>query len=284
MDYEHKLRDKNIPLNVIINETKIPSLLYKYQSFYSSSGCENKYWRENIKGAFHLSLASEFEDDDDCKPSISKDTIFKNTVASDAKRSIEQDEYINSVQNNYQNNIRIGCFTTSHDNNDMWEKYGDHSKGFCIEYDTSKNYLFEYSTLPVCYSETPFDIAESILQMVQISYYAQKRHLPDNIAAFLFSNSYEKIIKQSTVPIFIKKTYWKFEDEYRMFILKHRKTDIGELEADKILDSQFNIDLSNAITGIYLGNNFKSNNNYEKILKEMLTIIPEEKIHLKSIK
>ena len=69
-----------------------------------------------------------------------------------------------------------------------------------------------------------------------------------------------------------------------MFILKHRKTDIGELEADKILDSQFNIDLSNAITGIYLGNNFKSNNNYEKILKEMLTIIPEEKIHLKSIK
>ncbi|WP_333860544.1 hypothetical protein [Clostridium sp.] len=29
---------------------------------------ENKYWKDNIRGAFYLSFGSEFEDVNDCKP------------------------------------------------------------------------------------------------------------------------------------------------------------------------------------------------------------------------
>lgn len=54
---------------------------------------------------------------------------------------MKQNLYVNSVVSNYRKYIRIGCFTTSHDNSAMWIKYGDCFRGFCIEYDTLKNNL-----------------------------------------------------------------------------------------------------------------------------------------------
>ena len=74
--YQKMLLDPNIPYDAIIKRYPVPQYLYKYQNFYSEKMEENKYWRDNIKGAFHLSLGCEFEDKNDCKPYINKDRIF----------------------------------------------------------------------------------------------------------------------------------------------------------------------------------------------------------------
>lgn len=44
--------------------------LYKYQNFYIKEGIPNPYWQTNINGTFHMSLAREFEDNNDCRPTI----------------------------------------------------------------------------------------------------------------------------------------------------------------------------------------------------------------------
>lgn len=279
MKYEKLLRNKDIPLNDIIYKIKMPPFLYKYQSFYSSDGSENIHWKENISGAFHLSLAREFEDPNDCKPAINKNNIFKKNFDLNSTECMKQNLYVNSVVSNYQKYIRIGCFTTSHDNSAMWIKYGDCFRGFCIEYDTLKNNLFKYCTLPICYSNSPFDITSSIYHLAELEGFKEKCKLSDEEMIARFPDDYEKIIKQSTVPIFIKKPRWKFEHEYRMFLLKHRMTPIGQLEANKILDLNYNINLSEAITGIYFGKNFKHDKNYNNFIKEILTFVPTEKLH-----
>lgn len=58
------------------------------------------------------------------------------------------DEYLNSVISNYQNKIRIGCFTDSSNNEKMWKKYAGDKTGCCIEYDTSKTNYFNYPHYP----------------------------------------------------------------------------------------------------------------------------------------
>lgn len=297
MTYKEALFNPSIPFNAIIENQTMPKYLYKYQCFYSEKLLENKFWKENIKGCFHLSLGSEFEDKNDCRPYFNKKKIIKmlcDYLKSSKQLSEEQikkvltqinnelkPEYFERVAMNYQNQIRIGCFTKSSDNNAMWEKYSNKETGFCIEYETYKNQLFMHSTLPVLYLETPYDISLSLVSHILINSYQKAHNLSDEEKNKRFEQIHKKSLKVGYMPIFIKeKKKWSFEQEYRMFLLKNRNTAIGKLKAEEILDEKSNIDLSNAITAIYLGARFDENKNYDEIKEKVIQIVQSMKIKL----
>lgn len=65
-----------------------------------------------------------------------------------------------------------------------------------------------------------------------------------------------------------------------MFLLKNRNTRIGTLRADEISDRNSNVNLSEAVTAMYLGENFYNNGNYETIKEEVIQIAAEMKIEV----
>lgn len=289
--YEEILLDASISYDEIISRLHMPQYLYKYQCFYSPKMVENKHWRDNLRGTFHLSLGKEFEDQNDCKPYINKTEVchsIKKFLSNFgvAQKEIQNillgldnvltKEYFEGVTSNYQSEIRVGCFTASSDNNDLWKKYSNDETGYCLEYKTSKSHLFKHSTLPVLYSDQPYNSSLTlanalILEAVQ---QGKNRTLPDQLA--IYESVYAKIAKTAYVPLFIKEmNKWSFEEEYRLFLLKTRNTSIGLLKAEDFLDAKANINLSSAITTIYLGKRFNANANY-KILKEEIGCIANE--------
>lgn len=295
--YKEVLLDPSISYSAMAEFQPMPKYLYKYQEFYSKEGKENIYWRQNIKGSFHLSLGSEFEDYNDCKPFIDKDNVwriiedfllscssYKMDKRGLKRAKAEMDailtpEYFEDVASNYRNQIRIGCFTVSAGNLDMWEKYSNARTGFCIEYQTEKNELFRYSTLPVLYSDKPYNSSLSLACSIILDLYqkAKGRSLEEN--SKIFEPIYAKMLKTAYIPLFIKEiSRWSFEEEYRMFLLKHRNTQIGMLKSNEILDKNYNIDLSNAITAVYLGEDFEKNKNYEAIKSEIIQMAKEMNI------
>lgn len=284
MTYEEALLNPAVPFNTIIENLAIPSHLYKYQSFYSKEGKENAYWRENLRGSFHLSLGSEFEDYNDCRPYMDKkevaeriETFLKNKIEDEQldrliKVTNEElsEEYFNDVMSNFRNNIRIGCFTTSCENSTMWKKYSNNNTGYCLEYKTDNHVLFNYSTLPVLYSTKPYNSSLSLANQIILEA-VKDDNLEEHIKKY--STIYAKQLKIAYIPIFIKeKMRWEFEDEYRMFLLANRQTKIGMLKSGEILDSNYNLDLSKAISAIYLGENFCENINADHIKKNIIDI------------
>lgn len=148
--------------------SSIPEALYKYQSFIKADGTANSHWDGNMEGQFHMSLGCEFEDRNDCKPDFSKNSVSKyiddflrsSNTDSNVRVEISEklmqpltDKYLYSVISNYQN-MRIGCFTDSSDNEKMWKKYACDKTGYCIAYDTSKKQTISiiYTTRIIFYS------------------------------------------------------------------------------------------------------------------------------------
>lgn len=165
-EYFNDLCSSKIGWDLLAQKYPPNKKLYKYQGFYTQEGIANPYWQSNMNGTFHMSLAREFEDINDCRPTIkiqsTKKIIedflrrfcndqgkIKNII--DTFDSEIADEAIKKIESNYQSEIRIGCFTDSPNNLKMWDKYSDCGKGYCIEYDTSKHDLFKLSTLRVLY-------------------------------------------------------------------------------------------------------------------------------------
>lgn len=294
--YKEILLDPSISYCTMTECQQMPKYLYKYQGFYSKEGKENIFWRQNIRGNFHLSLGNEFEDYNDCKPYMDKNKIMKmikglllsgsshidQTIiegAMDEVNEVLTPEYFENVMSNFRSQVRIGCFTASADNLDMWEKYACEKTGFCIEYQTEKNKLFRYSTLPVLYSDKPYDSSLSLAcsMILGINQKAKGRSLEED--SKIFKSVYEKMLKTAYIPLFIKEfKRWSFEEEYRMFLLKHRNTQIGMLKRDEILDKNYNINLSNTISAVYLGENFERNKNYEAIKNEIIQMAEEMQI------
>lgn len=289
--YEEVLLDANISFEQIISSQQMPQHLYKYQCFDSQEGEENRYWRDNLRGAFHLSLGKDFEDKNDCKPYMDKKTVcdyiqkfFLNLKV--APEQIQQildglddsltQNFFESIISNYQKDIRVGCFTKSSDNSKLWGKYANNETGYCLEYETQKSELFMHSTLPILYLDNPFNSSIAfanalILESVQKG---KNRTLSDQLA--IFGSVYEKNVKWTYVPLFIKeRDNWSFEEEYRLFLLKNRNTQIGELKAKDYLDAHANINLSSTITTIYLGKRFDMNPNH-KVLQEEIDCIAKE--------
>lgn len=294
MEYEDALLSPDISWDCLTQGVVIPKHLYKYQSFYSSDGSENPYWEKNMNGSFHMSLGCEFEDINDCKPFIDKQLVrsyidkflVSMSVEEGIRKSIIQqldkeitEESINKIKSNYQNTIRVGCFTSISDNDKMWDKYADMKKGYCIEYDTSKNRLFEISTLPILYSDKPYDTSVTFANLLILECTKKGKQRTDEESIEIFNLIYARILKTSYVPVFIKqKLYWDFEKEYRLFLLKHRNTRDGMIKMEQFLDSSFNIDLSNSISAIYLGEDFDNNKQVDKLLKRVNCISREKNI------
>ncbi|MBV4450936.1 DUF2971 domain-containing protein [Clostridium tyrobutyricum] len=297
--YREALIDPSISFNKIIEGQSIPEYLYKYQSFYSKDMKENKYWKENIRGAFHLSLGSEFEDVNDCKPYMDKEEICKiiedffqncnqNSVTEEQLKTIHTSlcgvltqEYFDGVISNHQNEIRIGCFTILSDNVTMWEKYANNETGFCLQYSTKRNNLFMNSTLPVLYSEKPYNSSLLLANQIILESCRKAKKRSQKEQLEIYRPIYEKILKTAYIHVFIKeKIKWEFEQEYRMFLLKNRNTQTGMLRAEEILDKNSNIDLANAITAVYLGEKFDENINHDVIKKEIIHIAKEMKIRV----
>lgn len=162
------------------------------------------------------------------------------------------DEEIKNIESNYQSEIRIGCFTDSPNNLKMWNKYSDCGKGYCIEYDTSKHDLFKLSTFRVQYSPFEYDLSLSYVSLIILESDKRGKQKSDEEMIETYHSIYEKILKMIYVPLFIKKPCWEFEHEFRMILLKHRMTRQGMIKMDDFLDKNSNVNLSNAITSIYL--------------------------------
>lgn len=296
----NQLLDKNkYGLNDIVSnfQKDIPRFLYKYRSFYNEDGSENKYWKDYLSGSFHLSKAIDFEDVNDCKPSFNKEKIFKyilninevntnlnlpiniNEVNTNLKQKLS--DLIDTIEENYQKYIFIGCFTASNENKQMWKKYADDHKGFCIEYDTEKNQRLKNSILRVCYVEEErrkefVDRTDSMLKIIENIRFKSKEDIHLNISTIEQKNIYS--------PIFIKTNNWSFEKEYRLFLLEHRTmNDKSMLKRKDVLDSNNNINLSSTVRAIYLGRDFEQNNNYEEIKEQVMEIASKRKISVYKI-
>lgn len=296
MLYKDALMAPDISWNQLTETVPIPSKLYKYQNFYTDVGKKNPFWEKNMNGQFHLSLGCEFEDINDCKPYISKTDVIKYLVGFFEAMGVEHniidgiigqfeteftDENINGVIRNYQNEIRIGCFTDSFQNNEMWENYADNKKGFCIEYDTRKHDLFYTSILPVFYTSEQYNLSMTYAYSIILECCRKVKQRDEKEQLSIYRGVYEKIIKTAYIPLFLKeKEKWCFEHEYRMFILKNRNTTRGMLKMDQVLDKNYNINLSDAINAIYLGKNFYDNENSSDILRIIKEIAMRKKFLL----
>ncbi|ETS97636.1 PF11185 family protein, partial [Fusobacterium sp. CM21] len=251
----------------------------------------NPFWIKNMKGEFHLSVGSEFEDDNDCRPYMNKENIakyLKEILCYLSGKTDEIDEAINQfncefnvenidgIADNYRNDIRIGCFTKCFNNNKMWDKYGDNSKGFCIEYDVNKNKLFTSTVLPILYTENKYDLSLTYAAQIILEVRKQQKGTEEYLKKF--GDILKKVLKTSYIPLFIKEPKWSFEEEYRMFILKHRNTPLGMLKMDKVLDENYNINLNDAIRGIYLGKRFEENKKADIILSKIRELSKENQV------
>lgn len=295
MTYQEALLSPEISWENVMRGIPIPSRLYKYQSFYKTDGTENEHWMGNIGGQFHMSLGCEFEDINDCKPFFNKNSICSYIVKfleeMNAKYNVKDgiineihalsNDWFKSITENYQKMIRIGCFTNRNDYEEMWQKYGAMKKGYCIEYDTSKNKLFQLSTLPVLYQDHPYDSSLTFANSLILESNRKGKHhtIEENLE--IFAPIYEKLLKTAYIPLFIKqRSLWEFEHEYRMFLLKNRNVQDGMLRSEKYLDGNNNIDLAQAINAVYLGEQFEKNNNADELRNRIARICRENDIAL----
>lgn len=295
MNYEEALLSPMISWDSLTECIKIPLKLYKYQSFIKMDGTDNTHWMSNMEGQFHMSLGCEFEDINDCKPYFNKNsvihhlydssTLLNGDVGTKLKILVKlvyrlDNNYFDSVASKYQSEIRIGCFTDLNDNEQMWKKYAYDKTGYCIEYDTSKNELFQISTLPVLYSTHFYDCSKTLatLLILECNKQEKKESLENSIKTFELI--YRRLLKMVYIPLFIKQKYWEFEREYRMFLLPHRNTRKGLLRASEHLDNNYNLDLTDVISAIYLGENFTRLDNYRELLKQVISICKMKQIRL----
>lgn len=294
--YEEALLSSDISYDTLISGITMPKKLYKYQCFYDESGKQNPYWMDNMKGTFHLSLGSEFEDKNDCKPYIDVDQVWsiierflysmkiENNKIEDIKRQIYKNiknTLFDDIAHNYQTNIRIGCFTTNSDNYMMWNKYACFCKGYCIEYNTEGNVLFNNSTLPVVYRNTPYDSSITFANQLILECCREGKNRNVEEQLKIYHSIYEKIIKTAYIPIFLKeKEKWEFENEFRMFLLKNRNTRVGLIKASDYIKENDNIDLSREVAAIYLGTKFDENKGSSDILERICDNLGGTKIQV----
>lgn len=89
--------------------------------------------------------------------------------------------------------IKIACFSERWESLPMWAHYADNHRGFCIEYDLSKEPEGKTAPLfPVIYTKAPLDITKDLLDMPN-----QSGHLA--IKAAIFKNN-----------------DWSYEHEWRL--------------------------------------------------------------------
>ena len=218
--YEEKLENQMIAYKDVkkFAQKDMPNKLYRYRKF-------DKNYKSNImEGHVYLSLPNAYNDPFDSAVSFDYEKCLETILGKEslnrmlnAKINIKDlfKKHYEQTYKRFRENAKIACFSEVNDSILMWSHYADNHSGFCIEYDTRKSSLFKELALPVIYKQERYNATKCLLTK------------NPNIALN---------------PIMYKDISWSYEKEWRLW---------GTIDYFKNkLDF---LDLSNAITGIYLG-------------------------------
>lgn len=200
--YRKMLEDENITYQQIREfiSPYIPKKLYRYRVF-------DEYYMDNVKGQVFLSFPCKFNDPFDSAIEIDytayTQMFFKERCHMDIpKEAIEEilrnypgiseefEKHYHDTYKDFQEYVRIACFTTSYKNRLMWSHYADEHSGFCIEYDMSVASAIRDVILPVIYDKQRFDCTKILLE--------HSGNLAIN-------------------PVFYKDKIWEYEKEWRTY-------------------------------------------------------------------
>lgn len=134
-------------------ETHKPEYLYKYRS---GSDYDLDALR---KKSIWISRATEMDDDADGRLYVSKDFKEKFEIAKEFNPEFQEPKYEEAVYG-IENLSKQGCFISSfselNDNEDMWNRYANENKGFCIQYrflDLLSPNGYDLICLPISYED-----------------------------------------------------------------------------------------------------------------------------------
>jgi hypothetical protein len=188
----------------------LPPYLYKYESFSTQS-------LQNLKNqVIYFGSPLKFNDPYDCALSPSIRNITKNDLERlklylssnselesrirseygntyvDSLREIfskEKDQILNMLTSGFLQKRGVSCFSERKDSLLMWSHYGDHGKGFCLEFST----------------------ANEMFQKIRKVRYQDKIPVIDIVAMFC-DEDYDTIINNLYCT---KATDWAYEQEWR---------------------------------------------------------------------
>jgi hypothetical protein len=237
----------------VLDDIELPSIIYKYRTW-----SDNFHKRFITEREVFMASARSFEDDLDCRNPTRFDLLTNRQIydyydwsskeenpnftrqqhrkfaRSWAKKSLIKD--IKSVEKwkadtleEYYDHDGILSLTENWNNDEMWKKYSDDGKGFCIGYNTREMFKYLGGGGPVEYvDELPIILPEPFMQFAEA----------------LRNRVYHKLKK------------WTFEDEYR--------TKMFWPHVATIQDRQIQLP-KEAFNKIILGNNISENDKAELI-------------------
>lgn len=195
---------------------------------------ENKIW---------MSRANLLDDPIDCKFEIKEDKelILERAKTVDQKFSKRKyRECLDNGASEIQRASFVCSFGKNADNDDLWSRYANNGKGFCIEYDMS-SWKNRYCILEVEYSDKNMSILE-------------------------FKNKCIAIMR----ILGTKKTIWNIQDELRAVAFE-RQLEVDCSSLGVLVDAP-------TVTGIYLGHNIDKNPLLKEAIDEYVELNPNVEI------
>lgn len=199
----------------------MPQKLYRYRTF-------DQYYKSNIMdGQVYLACPNTYNDPFDSAVKFdykrcvevllgkNSANLFPEILSSDPKLRILFENHYRDTFDGFKEYVKMACFSEKKDSILMWSHYAENHSGFCIEYDTQKNSLFNELALPVIYMEERYDATECLL--------TQSKNIAFN-------------------PIIYKDISWSYENEWRLWGSK-----------DYFENKPNYLEMKNAISAIYIG-------------------------------
>lgn len=127
--------------------------LYFSDNLYKFSNFESEFWEALMfKGQIFMARAGEFNDPFDCLVYLDIDKLFSSTNFINQIKStspalllnnidfkkLDKARYQERIMQDYQQDIRLTCFSEDWKSILMWSHYANCHKGFCIEYSMNK--------------------------------------------------------------------------------------------------------------------------------------------------
>lgn len=221
---EYKL---NIDRMLSMAKDILPSMkLYKYRSGIYNIDSTN-YDLQNLKdNKIRFTNIRNFNDPFECK-FVCSDIVNSLNEKLDEYKSFfdiaqkNKQEYIDKAHNkliedsseNFLDSLLICSFSECKDNILMWSHYSNCHKGFCIEYDFSQLIKSKALVLPVIYSKTVPDIADTYLKN-----------------------------KKRYSSIYTKSLDWEYEKEWRFILVGDSEGENLRIDKPKAIYLGCNID------------------------------------------
>lgn len=262
--YQKLLFNESVSLNRVNKYVNmhVPKYLYKYRKF-------DQYWESTLfEGQLYFAEAITLNDPFDCHMfiDVKRFSDFMNTFANKyVFPKMRYDEICEVYNTRIENNLKrqclrikqdflLTCFSEDVKSILMWSHYADSHKGFCIEYDMEKvSQMYRDFLFPVIYQEQCYDFTEMAI-MLDDSYYRAMKAL--EILNIDTDYCLKDVTNNIYVPLLVKAKEWSYEKEWRI-VVPNIKFGLNE---------HF-IDLSNAISGVYIGANCDLTNSIDKIIK-----------------